>query len=249
MHYVRWKHHGDPHWVRPARDPICSIDECSRPTESRGWCNGHYQRWAKHGDPLGGRRAQAATCTIDGCEDATFARDWCQPHYRNWRIYGNPLTFKRILNNDRARLMMYIDVRSEGECWPWTGFIGTHGYGASSKSSKGTTSHRLVYQTFVGPIPEGYEIDHLCHIADDCTLAEECPHRRCNNPAHMMAVPPRVNNMRTNSAAAVNARKTHCIRGHEFNEENTRRSADGTRNCRACERVASKRQSVRSRTT
>lgn len=32
----------------------CSVDGCSKPHKSRGWCNAHYLRWLKHGDPLGG---------------------------------------------------------------------------------------------------------------------------------------------------------------------------------------------------
>lgn len=32
----------------------CSISECGRPLEAKGFCNKHYQRWLRHGDPLGG---------------------------------------------------------------------------------------------------------------------------------------------------------------------------------------------------
>lgn len=30
----------------------CSIKDCGKPTQSRGWCSKHYQRWLKYGDPL-----------------------------------------------------------------------------------------------------------------------------------------------------------------------------------------------------
>lgn len=30
----------------------CSIENCGRPHEARGWCRMHYSRWKRHGDPL-----------------------------------------------------------------------------------------------------------------------------------------------------------------------------------------------------
>lgn len=32
--------------------PPCSIEECPRPSMTRGWCRAHYGRWYYHGDPL-----------------------------------------------------------------------------------------------------------------------------------------------------------------------------------------------------
>ena len=34
--------------------------------------------------------------------------------------------------------------------------------------------------------------------------------------------------------AAVNAAKTHCVKGHEFTLQNTYRKKNGTRDCRRC---------------
>lgn len=33
---------------------LCSIAQCDKPAEKRGWCNNHYRRWLKYGDPCGG---------------------------------------------------------------------------------------------------------------------------------------------------------------------------------------------------
>jgi hypothetical protein len=45
-------------------------------------------------------------------------------------------------------------------------------------------AHRVSYETFVGPIPEGHEIDHTCRNG------------YCINPAHLEAVPPATNKAR-----------------------------------------------------
>ena len=38
------------------KDSTCSIDGCSRPVKSFGWCNAHYLRNRRFGDPLGSGR-------------------------------------------------------------------------------------------------------------------------------------------------------------------------------------------------
>lgn len=84
--------------------------------------------------------------------------------------------------------------------------------------------HRLVYVWLVGEIPDRFDIDHLCKT------------RNCVNPAHLEAVSRRENLLRGDTTVAVNAAKTHCKRGHEFNEENTVWRVVRHRECRQCRR-------------
>ena len=96
-------------------------------------------------------------------------------------------------------------------------------------------AHQWAYLIFVGPIPDGYHVDHLCHKPDgSCAGGVTCPHRACCNPAHLEAVLPRVNWARGLNPAARHARQTHCIRGHPFDETNTIVTAEGYRQCRTC---------------
>lgn len=62
-------------------------------------------------------------------------------------------------------------------CWLWTGATNSSGYGYISVG-KGRVAgvHRVSYELFYGPIPAGYETDHLCN------------RRRCVNPIHIQAV-------------------------------------------------------------
>ncbi len=32
--------------------PNCSVNECERPSRSKGYCSPHYKKWKRHGDPL-----------------------------------------------------------------------------------------------------------------------------------------------------------------------------------------------------
>lgn len=86
---------------------------------------------------------------------------------------------------------------------------------------------------FVGPIPEGQTIDHLCHKHDECEGGTGCPHRLCCNPSHLGVAPMVTNAMRGNSPFAKNARKTHCPKDHPYDEANTV-IENGKRVCRTC---------------
>lgn len=112
-------------------------------------------------------------------------------------------------------------------CWVWTAMLNVSGYGAIRVGSKldGSTrmvhAHRVSYELAVGPIPDGKEIDHLCR------------NRACINPMHLEAVTKKVNTLRGESFSAMNAAKTHCDRGHRFDDANTY-VWRGWRMCRAC---------------
>lgn len=130
-------------------------------------------------------------------------------------------------------------------CWQVAG-PRYFGYGRWRRS----TAHRAIYLEVVGPIPDGYQVDHLCHDPQECEPGEGCTHRGCINPDHLEAVSPAVNTYRSGNPFAVNARKTHCKRGHEFTPENTtlaKSNASGRfqRVCRKC--AAAKQRAYLSR--
>lgn len=118
--------------------------------------------------------------------------------------------------------------REPSGCWLWTGELNGGGYGVFRKRM----AHRLVYKSIKGEFEKHLEIDHLCRV------------RRCVNPDHLEPVT-RSENHRRGLAAGflgrIHAAKTHCPRGHEYNEDNTsiRHGKDGhtRRICRECGRL------------
>lgn len=121
---------------------------------------------------------------------------------------------------DRFRLRFTVTE----DCWIWNGAPASNGYGKFGFNGKTVSAHRMSYEMFVGQIPPGLTIDHLCRV------------RLCVNPNHLEAVPHRVNILRSDGPAAKNAVKTHCDRGHAFTPENTRITNGTERVCRACRR-------------
>jgi hypothetical protein len=101
------------------------------------------------------------------------------------------------------QIRFWNKVDQSEECWIWKGTKQIGGYGVFKIHGKSMQrAHRLAYAWLRGPIPDGLTLDHLCRVT------------ACVNPEHLEPVEMVENVMRGGSIPAVNARKTHCKRGH-----------------------------------
>lgn len=121
------------------------------------------------------------------------------------------------------RLLEGSEVTGNG-CRRWTGSHMQKGYGKIGIGNKSFRVHRVAYEVWVGPIPEGLEIDHV--------RANGCLYRDCIEPAHLEAVTRHENLLRI-------PQPTHCPQGHEYTPENTLLSSwkgrpFAQKKCRTC---------------
>jgi hypothetical protein len=119
-----------------------------------------------------------------------------------------------------------------GGCWPWLGTrnsknaSSTHGFFWSGTAY--VRAHRFSYELHVGPIPDGMWVLH------------HCDNPPCVNPAHLFLGTAADNNAdslrkgRRRVPEPPQRKRTHCIHGHEFTPDNTYRTPEGHRHCRAC---------------
>ena len=127
------------------------------------------------------------------------------------------------------RFWAKVDKADPNACWLWTGNLNGDGYGRLWVDGRMVSAHVFAYATFVGPIPEGLEIDHV--------RAKGCRHRHCvNYEEHLEAVTQQENIRRGEAGDQHNAAKTHCPAGHAYDEANTYLYR-GWRRCRACNRA------------
>lgn len=127
----------------------------------------------------------------------------------------------------RERLFSRLIIDPSG-CVLWTGVLDAWGYGEIRVDGRKQKVHRVMYEMFEGPIPDGLQLDHVKALG--------CTHRNCANVAHLEPVTPAENTRRSDSPSAINATKTHCPAGHPYDEQNTYYGKTGRRQCRACGR-------------
>lgn len=134
---------------------------------------------------------------------------------------------------DHARFWEKVDKRGpitpamRTRCWLWTG--GRGGKGTPSQrygQYRRRRAHRVSYELLVGAVPSGLVLDHKCR------------RRECVNPGHLEPVTHRVNILRGEGNAAINARKSACKHGHPLSGRNllmtSGRKGAPRRACRAC---------------
>ena len=135
--------------------------------------------------------------------------------------------------NPKIRFMRKVAFDINTGCWLWQGSLDRGGYGlfrTGGVDAPRVGPHRYSYEWFIGPIPDGLELDHLCRV------------RNCVNPDHLDPV-----TTRTNALRSPRARRTHCANGHD--PSNYYLSARGKRVCRSCTSLYNARYYYKDRET
>lgn len=81
----------------------------------------------------------------------------------------------------KQKLMDYSELDPGTGCRLWNRYYDRSGYGRVRYQGKTRFAHRVAYQVFVGPIPEGLCVLHSCHTP------------ACINPDHLRVGTPKDN--------------------------------------------------------
>lgn len=118
------------------------------------------------------------------------------------------------------RLLRMIQHNIRTQCWMWLGSRQGKGYGSIKYQGRIRQAHAVSYEVFVGPIPDGMQLDHLCAV------------KHCINPKHLEPVTGRENTRRAFR------RREACRNGHPLADGH----AGGT--CAQCRREGRDRQNI-----
>ena len=153
------------------------------------------------------------------CQECGQTRWLKYPDMAGWmcRICAQKIAARAAATSNTSSTLEKFEqyVRRTDGCWEWTGHCYGNGYAAITHDRHQMLAHRWSYEHFVGHIPDGLTIDHLCR------------NRRCVRPDHLEPVTSGENTRR--------AMRNTCIKGHPFDEANTW-TYRGKRYCRTCRR-------------
>lgn len=138
--------------------------------------------------------------------------------------FDKPVRFRGSVEE---RFWQHTAVAGPDECWLWKLRPTSRGYGRmTTPLGSSTPAHRVSVLLSGREIPDDHVVDHICR------------NRMCVNPSHLRVVTPKINGLENNiSPPAMNAKRTHCSKGHEFNETNSFVSKRGWRVCRPCQEL------------
>lgn len=172
-------------------------------------------------------------CVLDECEGLRVAKGYCDKHYRRWKKHGDPNKVETIIGDDLARFWSHVDIGTDGH-WLWRAAVNEKGYGTWRLRGATTLVHRFSYEHFVGKIPNGLQIDHLCRTPS------------CVNPDHLEPVT-HDENQRRGKNGVLRVEKVECKHGHSLSGDNLYVFKDGSRGCKECRRRASREYERRKR--
>ena len=134
-----------------------------------------------------------------------------------------------------ARFMEKVRVDPETGCWEWLGAVktaahyGDQPYGNFRNGTRVMSPHRFAYETLIGPVPDGLELDHGCRNRLCCNPYDVEPVTHKVNMERAYAVRARIPARITLPAASV--LDIHNVQGGDVGMNETRKEtpiADGS---------------------
>jgi len=112
-------------------------------------------------------------------------------------------------------------------CVEWSG-AKSKGYGRVYLNGRDWLVHRLVYELYHGEKPD--------------VVRHTCDNPACYNIEHLEGGT-QLDNMRDmyNRNRDAGSKRTHCINGHAFDEQNIILEGNGSRRCRSCHNIRNKK--------
>jgi len=165
-------------------------------------------------------------CSIEGCEKPVHGNGFCKTHDYRFVRYGDPLLSQRDHGSPVDKLWRNVRRGAPEECWEWIGRRDRNGYGHLNVGKR----HRVLAHRLSAAI-------HFGMFDRRLNVLHRCDNPPCVNPSHLY-LGTQLDNLRDASTRGrlANQRRTHCVQGHPYDEENLIVTKSGHRRCRECAR-------------
>jgi hypothetical protein len=123
------------------------------------------------------RRHIAPTLYVSGVELATPRQKSFEPILKRARHIFIPYRGYPMSKLQQQKLFeSHVSMEPNTGCWLWIHAVNKDGYGRMRQNGREPEGiHRIAYKLYIGPIPEGKEICHICDTP------------ACGNPLHLYA--------------------------------------------------------------
>lgn len=178
----------------------------------------------------GNNRRWVCVCEC-GNESLVHARNLLQGMTRSCGCLRG--TLSKVGDTEEQKLEARIARIPFSGCWIWIGWADSKGYGKLHiDGGRRQAAHRFFWEAAHGKIQSGLHVLHRCDVP------------ACVNPDHLF-LGTHKDNMedcaRKGRFNPRNAKATHCLRGHAFDESNTYYAPKtGVRGCKECQRARTK---------
>lgn len=145
---------------------VCSVNDCGKPVDGKGFCKKHYLRFHRYGDPLAGapeRVRNSGPCKVDGCDKPSKKKGFCTLHYERWRLYGDALAGSTPPGAAWDYYQNTVLAYAGNECLIWPFSTSSNGYGQVSDGTRTCTVSRMACEAENGPPPTpDHDAAHSC---------------------------------------------------------------------------------------
>lgn len=138
-----------------------------------------------------------------------------------------------MLPNTIDKLLGKVEKVTESGCWIWMGYTNPQGYGRTPWSGRILAAHRIIYEHFKGPIPEGMLACHSCDVPSCCNPDHIFIGTEYDNAIDAFRKGRMYPRKAIRKRVAIQTSRGHCKRGHPYSGYNLI-TPGGRRKCRIC---------------
>jgi hypothetical protein len=78
-------------------------------------------------------------------------------------VMAEKFEFRVVTELDVLKTHLFSKCRlTDTGCWEWIGAKDAHGYGFVNRGNRTWRAHRISYEAYIGPIPDGLHVLHSC---------------------------------------------------------------------------------------